>query len=408
MDFQFESSVGLQLTTESRDLSDYERDLLVTPSNILAVSFPVRMDNGQFQLFKGFRVQANNARGPFKGGLRFHPSVNLEEVKTLAFLMSLKCAVLDVPFGGGKGGVIVDPKLLSQAELERLSRAFCKAIAPVLGENCDIIAPDVGTNSEVMDWMRAAYEEKMQECTSGICTGKSLSNDGSFGRDYATSLGGAFALREALRLASLPLKDTTVAIQGFGNVGMHAARILHSWGMKIVAVSNSETAIHDPKGLDVPRIIDQYGTHRFEGLKATSLSNDALLELDVDVLIPAALADQITERNGDNIKARVILELANGPITPVAETMLQNRRIMVVPDILANSGGVGVSYLEWKQNLEKHQLSENEVNNRLEIMMVNAFDEVSKVSVSRFNLRRGATQLAQTRILKAEKDRGNL
>jgi glutamate dehydrogenase/leucine dehydrogenase len=366
------------------------------------------MDNGHFELFKGFRVQSNNARGPFKGGLRFHPTVTLEEVKTLAFLMSLKCAVLDVPFGGAKGGVIVDTKRLTQSELERLSVAFCKAIAPVLGEHDDIIAPDVGTNAEVMDWMRSAYEEKFQESAPAVCTGKSLDNEGSFGRDYATSMGGAFALREALRVASLPMKDTTVAIQGFGNVGLHAARILHSWGMKIVAVSNSDTGIHDPKGLDVKRIIDNYELHRFESIKAASISNEALLELDVDVLIPAALADQITERNADNIKARIILELANSPITPEADIMLQKRRIMVVPDILANSGGVGVSYLEWKQNLDKQKLSETDVNKRLETMMINAFDEVSKVSSSQFSMRRGAIQLAQTRILKAEKDRGNL
>jgi glutamate dehydrogenase/leucine dehydrogenase len=322
--------------------------------------------------------------------------------------MSLKCAVLDIPFGGAKGGVTVDTKQLSHGELERLSRAFCKAIAPVLGEHHDIIAPDVGTDSAVMDWMRAAYEEKMQKSTPGICTGKSLGNDGSFGREYATSLGGAWALREALKLAKLPLKDTTVAIQGFGNVGMHAARILHSWGMKVIAVSNSDTAIHDFLGLDIPMLVEQYEKDRFEGIKARALSNDELLELDVDVLIPAALAAQITQHNVHKVKARIILELANSPITHRADAMLQDRRIMVVPDILANSGGVGVSFLEWKQNLDQHQLSEKEVNSKLEKLMVSAFDEVSKMSPNHWNLRQGASRLAQTRILKAEKDRGNL
>jgi glutamate dehydrogenase/leucine dehydrogenase len=361
------------------------------------------------RMFKGFRVQANDSRGPFKGGVRFHPDANLGEVKMLAFLMSLKCAVIGIPFGGGKGGVIVDPKNLSHSELERLSRAYCKAIAPMIGEQVDILAPDVGTNADVLDWMRFEYEKCLGAPAPGVCTGKSLSHDGCLGREYATSLGGAFVLRETLRTAHLSLNNATVAVQGFGNVGMHAARIIHSWGAKIVAVSNSQEAIYDPKGLAIAEIIPEYEEHRFNKISAKRISNDELLELDVTVLIPAAMAAQITARNVNNIKARVILELANGPVDCEADAILQDKGIIVVPDILANSGGVGVSFFEWLQSREKQPWTEAQVHEKLQATIVTAYQEVLKASDNQLKaLRHGAYRLAVARILDAERHRGNL
>ncbi len=390
-------------------LSPAEFELLSTPQRVLAVSLPVKMDDGSVQVFKGYRVQSNDALGPFKGGIRFHPSVNLEEVKTLAFLMGFKCAVLGIPLGGGKGGVIVDPKKLSKGELERLSRAYMAAIAPIVGERADIPAPDVNTNGEIMTWMRDEYEQWLGKPAPGVITGKPVGNGGSLGREYSTSMGGAFVLREALKTLDLRMEGATVAIQGFGNAGMHAARILQSWGMNIVAVSNSQGGAYDPQGLDVPAIIGQYEQSRLDGVEGQRLTNEQLLELPVDILVPAAMENQITAANASRVKAKVVLELANGPVDSQGDDILNAKGIFVVPDILANSGGVCVSYFEWLQNLDDSNWTEAQVNAKLEETIVKAYDDVLAATDGRkHSMRHGAYILAIKRILDAERKRGRL
>ena len=333
-------------------LSPAEFELLSTPQRTLAVSLPIKMDDGSTRLFCGYRVQSNDALGPFKGGIRYHPSVNLEEVKTLAFLMGFKCAVLGIPLGGSKGGIIVDPKKLSKGELERLSRAYFRSIAPVVGERTDVPAPDVNTNGEIMDWMRDEYETWLGRPAPGVITGKPVGKGGSLGREYSTSMGGAFVLREALRTLDLKLEGATVAIQGFGNAGMHAARILSLWGARVVAVSNSHGGVYNEAGLDVPAIIAGYEQKRLGGVAGKPVTNEQLLELPADILIPAAMENQITGANASKVKAKVVLELANGPVDSQGDDILDAKGVFVVPDILANSGGVCVSYFEWLQNLD--------------------------------------------------------
>jgi glutamate dehydrogenase len=390
-------------------LSKAEFELLSTPQRVLAVSLPVKMDDGTVRIFLGYRVQANDARGPFKGGIRYHQSVNLEEVKTLAFLMGFKCAVLDLPLGGGKGGIIVDPKALSKAELERLSRAYFRSIAPVVGERIDIPAPDVNTNGEVMSWMRDEYEKWLGKPAPGVITGKPVSNGGSLGREYSTSMGGAFVLREALKTADMKLEGASVAIQGFGNAGMHAARILHSWGAKVVAVSNSQGGLYDENGLDIPGIIAQYEQKRLDGIEGKRVSNEELLELPVDILVPAALENQITAGNASRVKAKIVLELANGPVDAEGDDILHAKGVFVIPDILANSGGVCVSYFEWLQNLDGEYWTEAEVNKRLEETIVKAYTGVLDATNGRkHSMRQGAYILSIKRILEAERRRGRL
>ncbi len=384
-----------------------ELKLLQNPQRVLMLTFPLRMDDGSVRVLGGYRVQYNDARGPFKGGIRFHPQVNLEEVRTLAFLMSLKCATLDIPLGGGKGGVIVDPKKLSEGELERLSRAYARAIAPCLGERVDVPAPDVGTDGRIMNWMRDEYEKIIGRPAPGSFTGKPVEKDGSLGREYSTSLGGAIVLREALKAFGLP-EPCSLAVQGFGNVGMHVARILYEWGFRVVAVSNSKGGVYDANGLDVAAIIRQYDSTKFEGF-GDSISNDELLLLDVDVLVPAALENQITLKNAHQVKAKMVLELANSPIDANADQVLANRRIPIVPDILANAGGVLVSYFEWVQNLAGERWGEEDVNHKLEEKMVKAFDDVfAQSKQNNCSLREAAYRLAVQRIIDAEKKRGRL
>jgi glutamate dehydrogenase/leucine dehydrogenase len=367
------------------------------------------MDNGQVRSFTGYRVQYNDARGPFKGGIRYHPSVNAQEVQTLAFLMALKCALANIPFGGGKGGVICDPKKLSQGELERLTRAFARELAPFVGAWKDVPAPDVNTNAQTMAWFLDEYERIAQHKEPAVITGKPVALGGIPVREYSTSLGAAYVLRELLKRKRTNPKGTTVAIQGFGNAGSHLARILHEWKYKIVAVSDSKGGIHDAKGLDVAKLIKHNEAKRQVGGFAKAITNEQLLELDVDVLAPAALENQITSANVSKIKAPIVLELANAPTTPDADAKLFERKVTVVPDILANAGGVVTSYFEWVQNLYGFYWTDAETEKRLDDIMVRAFNDTFEMAQqNKWSLREASYKLAVQRIVEAERSRGNM
>jgi len=390
------------------NLGQAELDILTIPKRILTFSFPVKLDSGDIRYFSGYRVQFNDARGPTKGGIRFHPEVNLEEIKTLAFLMTLKCAVVNLPYGGAKGGIMVEPKRFSEEEIERMSRGYIREINGFIGQDIDIPAPDVNTDAKIMAWMLDEYEKLKGRHAPATITGKPIALGGSKAREFSTSMGGAYVLQE---LADKKPKKTTVAVQGFGNVGMNIARILNEWGYKVVAVSDSKSGILNQKGLNIKDVIahkQKIGNlSKFKGTK--DISNEALLELKTDVLIPAALEDQITKKNAGNIKAKFILEMANRPITPEADDILLDKNIFVVPDILANAGGVVVSYFEWVQNSQNYYWSEKEVLDRLKTYMTNAVKELSKVCTDfKCDMRKSLYINAVKKILEAERLRGNL
>ncbi len=369
---------------------------LSKPKRVVKVSFPVKMDDGSVKTFTGYRVLYNDARGPGKGGIRFHPNVNEDEVTALAFWMTIKNAVVDLPYGGAKGGVTVDPKVLSRTELERVSRGYIRAIAPFIGIDRDIPAPDVYTDSQVMAWMLDEFETIQGRHEPGVITGKPVALGGSKGRSMATSWGGFYVLEEARREWSVGKR---VAIQGAGNVGGGIARILYEEGYKVVAISDSKGGVYDPDGLDIPQVLE---TKRKTGSvinyeNAEKISNEKLLTLEVDVLIPAAIENVITRDNAEDIWADIVLELANGPTTPEADEILRNRGIVVVPDVLANAGGVTVSYFEWVQNRTGYYWKEEEVMERLRERMVTAFRNVLERSKDN-DLRMGAYVLAVERI----------
>jgi len=389
---------------ETLNLDEGLREFLKTPKRVVTVSVPVKMDSGCVKVFIGYRVQHNNARGPYKGGIRYHPDVTLEEVTALAMLMTWKTAVVDLPFGGAKGGVKCNPKEMSRSEIERLTRRYTAAIADVIGPHIDIPAPDVYTDPQTMAWIMDTYSQLKGAPTPEIVTGKPVHVGGSEGREEATSYGVAVCVREAAKKFKIPFKNASIAIQGYGNVGYNAARILHDWGAKIVAVSDSKGGILCRDGLIPEKVMEHKKKTRsvvnFQG--AENISNEELLELDVDFLIPAAIEEQITIKNADRIRAKVIVEGANGPTTSEADKILAERGIKVVPDILANAGGVTVSYLEWVQNLQRFRLSREEVLKRLDDKMVKAFDEVLEYS-SRYevDMRKGALLLAVHRVAEA-------
>ncbi|MCB2156503.1 Glu/Leu/Phe/Val dehydrogenase [bacterium] len=367
---------------------------LLTPKSSLAVSIPVRMDDGSLRVFGGFRVRYNESRGPTKGGIRYHPNVNLDEVTSLAFWMTIKTAVVGIPFGGGKGGINVHPKDLSKMELERLSRGYIDAIADFIGPEVDIPAPDVYTNSTIMGWMADEYSMIVRHKVPGIITGKPISLGGSLGRDTATARGGYFCIKEMEAENKWSPQNTTVAVQGFGNAGMHIARMLFEDGYKILAVSDSHGAVYAEDGLNIPEVIkvkeesadvrDSVYTRAsvcsMNGGRCTSISNEKLLELDVDILVPAALENAITGDNMENIKARNILELANGPLTDEATEYLSEKGVFIVPDVLANAGGVTVSYFEWVQNMNGFYWREDQIEDRLKPIMVKAYHDVCTVA----------------------------
>ena len=396
----------IQGVINTEDLSEKEVDLLSRPKRTVTFSIPVRMDSGEIKYFNGYRVLYNNARGPGKGGIRFHAGVDLEEVKILAFLMSLKCAVVNIPFGGAKGGVEVDPRNLSDAERERLSRGFIREAYTFIGEQIDIPAPDVNTDAQVMAWMVDEYANIHGSFVPGIVTGKPLALGGSVGRETATSLGGAYVLSTYLQHSKKDVKGVTVAVQGFGNVGMHIARILDEWGARVVAVSDSKRALYNKEGLDIQSIIDM----RDNGALVVAsdmqeISNTELLLLDVDVLIPAAISRQITEQNASDVKASIILEMANDPVSIEADTILRKKGVVVIPDIIANAGGVIVSYFEWVQNGTNEHWDLEKVERKLKDLIVTALSGVLEMCSpdDHYRLRSKMYQIAIDRILEAER-----
>ncbi|MCG9478628.1 MAG: Glu/Leu/Phe/Val dehydrogenase [Actinomycetia bacterium] len=380
------------------------RKYLREPRRVVEVSARVQMDDGEIDVFKGYRVQHNSDRGPTKGGLRFSPTVTLDDVKALAMLMTLKTAVVGVPFGGAKGGVTVNPKQLSVRELEALSRQFILELSPNIGIDTDIPAPDVGTTPQIMAWMTDAYSNQKGHFVPGIVTGKPIELGGSQGRDEATSAGVVFTILSALKKLGMENDELTVAIQGYGNAGYHCARILGDLGFKIIAVSDSGGAIYNPNGLRPQQVL----AHKEETRSVCNYSEceaidaDKLLELDCDILIPAALENQIDKNNAPNIKAKIIAEAANAPVTPEADQILHQKNIMVIPDMLCNAGGVTVSYFEWVQNCQSYYWTYREVNSKLKKIMERSFNEVYLMSRQRkVDMRTAAGMLAVKRVADA-------
>lgn len=401
----------LSAAAKIMDLDPQILKALQKPQRVLEVAIPLRMDDGTTKVFTGYRVQYNNARGPFKGGIRYHWETNLNEVKALSFWMAMKCAVVGIPYGGGKGGITVNPKDLSTAELERLSRGWVQAMFPVIGPWNDVPAPDVYTTPQIMSWMVDEYSKLAGAWTPAAFTGKPIDVGGSEGRMFSTSQGGYYVFDAFAAKKKFVPSKTTVAIQGFGNVGAFAAEIFYRAGYKIVAVSDSKGGIVDMHGLDVPAL----GKHKaltgsVAGFgKSKPIDNKKILELAVDVLVPSALENVLTEKNAGRIQARAVLELANGPTTPEADAKLFKRGIPVIPDILANAGGVTGSYFEWVQNLNGDRWSEKEVLAKLKPIMVESFEAVWNMAERHHvNLRTGAYMVAIDRIARAMRLRGRV
>ena len=390
-------------------LSQAQRAILRKPKRELVVNFPVRMDNGDVEMFTGYRVQHNITRGPAKGGIRFSPHVSLDEVRALAMWMTWKCAVVGIPFGGAKGGVICDPLKMSRSELERLSRRYATEISVLIGPDSDIPAPDMNTNPQVMAWIMDTYSMHRGYSVPGVITGKPLAIGGSEGRLEATARGVQFVTQAAMRDLDMVPERCSVVVQGFGNVGSITARLLHTIGCRIVGLSDVNGGVYNPRGIDVPlalRYSQEHGT--IQGLPNTEkVTNQQLLELPCDVLIPAALENQLTRENASRVCARLVVEGANGPTTPEADHILLDRGITLVPDILANAGGVTVSYFEWVQNLQHFFWSEQEINQRLEGIMNRSYDAVNlKAQEKGTNLRMGAYLVAVARVAEANQVRG--
>lgn len=392
-------------------ISEEVLEILKSPKNVKLADISIKMDDGSKRTYQGYRVQHNDVRGPYKGGIRFHPNVDIDEVKALAFWMSIKTAVLDVPFGGAKGGIAVNPKELSKSELERISRGYVRAFYDIIGPKQDIPAPDVYTNSQIMAWMMDEYSTVSGCHEPGSFTGKPLELGGSIDRDTATAQGGIYVLEEALQYYLPKKKQYMVAIQGFGNAGSVAAELLYYFDnkYKIVAVSDSKGGVFDARGLDIPFTVaykKENGT--LEGYdKAKRITNEDLLTLDVDILIPAAFEDTITSKNATKVKAKIILELANGPVTSEAEKVLLKNGSVILPDILANAGGVTVSYFEWVQNNSGLYWDSAEIQKRLSAKMSTALRSVRDLSLEyKTDLRTAAYLLAISRIAKAQELRG--
>lgn len=384
-------------------------EILKNPMRVLEVSFPVKLDDGSIKTFTGYRSQHNNAVGPFKGGIRFHQDVTRDEVKALSTWMTFKCSVAGIPYGGGKGGITLNPREYSTSELERISRAYAKAISPLIGEKVDIPAPDVNTNGQIMSWMVDTYEGIAGKSTPGVFTGKPLDFGGSLARTEATGYGVHLTAKKSLKKLGREIKGATYAIQGFGNVGYYTAYYAHQDGAKVLAISNSKTIIYNENGIDMEAVIKEVESN---GRIANNgygreISNSELLELDVDVLAPCALENQITSENADKIKAKVITEGANGPTTPEADEILYKKGIIVIPDILANAGGVVVSYFEWVQNLQGYYWSFDEVQQKEDDLLSKAFEDIWNLS-KEFNvdLRTASYMMSIRRIEKAMKLRG--
>jgi len=377
----------LAIAAERLGLDPGLHEVLKHPKRELTVNFPVKMDNGSTRVFTGYRVQHNLSRGPAKGGIRYSPNTDLDEVRALAMWMTWKSAIVDLPFGGAKGGVVVDPRALSLAELERMTRRYTTEISLLIGPDTDIPAPDVATNPQVMAWIMDTYSMHRGHTYPAVVTGKPIAIGGSEGRQDATGRGVVIIAREAAREMGISLPKATVAVQGFGNVGAVAARIFYEAGAKVVAVCDSIGGLYNPNGLDIPALLKC--SHR-DGTLATHpggepISSSELLELDVDILVPAATENQITGENADRIAAKLVIEGANGPTTPLADRILYERGVFLVPDVLANAGGVIVSYFEWVQDLQSYFWAESEVNSRMEQMLLRAYKNV-RATASRENV----------------------
>lgn len=386
-------------------LAQETEEILKTPKEVFCFSIPVRMDDGTLKVFQGYRVRYNDARGPTKGGIRYHPDVTLDEVKALAFWMTIKCAVINIPYGGGKGGVIVDPHKLSKSEIEKLSRGWMKGAFSIVGPDKDIPAPDVYTTPEIMGWMMEEYSKIAGKHTPAVITGKPLSLGGSLGREYATAQGGLYSLKEAMK--KIPV-NKKVAVQGFGNAGSNMVRLLCENGFKVVAISDSKGGAYLESGFDFDRLEEvkekEKRVDAYPGCR--KITQEELLEMDVDILVLAALENQVTEKNADRIKAKMILELANGPTTPEADDILYKNGKFLIPDILANSGGVCVSYFEWVQNKQGEHWNEEKVNQKLEEKMIREFNSVYEIHKNKkIDMRTAAYVLALGRIDEATKNK---
>jgi glutamate dehydrogenase (NAD(P)+) len=391
------------------DLDDNMRRVLRVPQRELTVNFPVTMDDGSVQVFTGHRVQHNVSRGPAKGGIRYHQDVTLDEVRALAMWMSWKCACVNIPYGGGKGGVVVDPKKLSQREVEGLTRRFTTEISPLIGPDRDIPAPDVNTNAQTMAWIMDTYSMHRGYTVHGVVTGKPISVGGSLGRNEATARGAVFTLLQWAATQSSTLDGMRVAIQGFGNAGSIAATLLAEQGARIVAVSDSQGGIHNPAGLEPSKVAAwkrEHGT--VVGYRGSDeVTNQEILEVDCDILVPAALENQITKANAPRIKARVIAEAANGPTTPDADEILYDRGVFLIPDILCNAGGVTVSYFEWVQDMQSFFWTEDRINDSLKGIMDRAFGSVHEMALRyEVDMRTAAYMVAVARVAEATTLRG--
>ena len=385
------------------------REVLRSPRRSLFLSLPVKMDDGTVKVFEGYRVQHNSTRGPCKGGIRYHPQVTFDEVRALASWMTWKCATVNIPFGGAKGGIVCDPKRLSKGELERLTRRYAYEISPFIGPDTDIPAPDVYTDAQIMAWILDTYSMTRGHITPGVVTGKPIFLGGSLGRNEATARGCIFVIVAACEVVGIKVKDATVVVQGFGNAGSIAAELLAERGAKVIAVSDSRGGVVNPKGFNVQELLEhKKKTGSVTGMtESEPISNDRLLQLDCDILIPAAMENQITLANAERIQAKIVAEAANGPTTPGADEVLYRNGILVLPDILANAGGVTVSYFEWVQDLQEFFWDENDVNAKLEKVMVRAFEDVYKTAKKyHVDMRTGAYIQAIDRVAMATKARG--
>lgn len=399
----------LNSTAERLDLDPGLHAMLARCKRELSVHFPVQMDDGSIRVFHGYRVQHNLSRGPAKGGIRYHPGVSLDEVRALAMWMTWKCAVVNLPYGGAKGGVVVDPKTLSDSELENLTRRYATEISIMIGPNEDIPAPDMGTNGRIMAWIMDTISMHRGYTEAGVVTGKPVSVGGTLGRAEATGRGLLYVMQEAAQRFQTPLEGATVAVQGFGNVGAVAAKLLHAAGARVVAVSDTTTALYNGRGLDIPALmrLSEGKARLSEADGGDRISNEELLTLPVDYLVPAAIEGQITEHNAEDLRARFVVEGANGPTTPEADEMLADRGVIVVPDILANAGGVIVSYFEWVQDLQFYFWEEHEVNERLHRVITRAFRDVAAAAQKHnVGLREAAMILAVSRVVEATNVRG--
>ena len=408
MDVLASTQTVIKKALEKLGYSEAVYELLKEPLRILTVRIPVRMDDGSVKVFTAYRAQHNDSVGPTKGGVRFHPKVTETEVKALSIWMSLKAGIVNLPYGGGKGGVVCDPRNMSFRELERLSRGYVRAISQVVGPSKDIPAPDVFTNSQIMAWMMDEYSRIREFDSPGFITGKPLVLGGSRGRETATAKGVTLMIREAAKKRNIDLKEARVVIQGFGNAGSYLAKFMHDSGAKVIGISDAYGALYDPDGLDIDYLLDRrdsFGT--VTNLFGDTITNQEMLELDCDILVPAAVGNQITGQNAHRIKADIVVEAANGPTTLEATKILDERGVLLVPDVLASAGGVTVSYFEWVQNNQGYYWSEEEIEDKLEKIMVQAFENVYNTAQTRnVDMRLAAYMVGVRNMAEASRFRG--